>query len=349
MTDGSRGPCYLPPEALAWSASKPNAAARLRGEVEDFQVVEDLGYPLAGAGQHVCLQIRKRCINTADVAAGLARAVASGSAGVGFGGLKDRNAVTTQWFSVDLAGRDEPDWAAALPSGCEVIARVRHGRKLRRGAFACNRFELVLRDFSGDPSEVANRLERTERLGVPNYFGPQRFGRDGANVTGAFEMLCRGRRIRSRHRRGIFLSTARALLFNRVLSRRVEEGTWARPVPGDVMMLDRRHSIFGPVEPDDTLRLRSERQEIHPTGPLWGAGESPAGPAVAELEAQTLAPCREWCDALERVGLKQERRALRVCVLELDWQFEGRDRLRIAFGLPPGSYATTVLRELVNV
>ncbi len=323
----------------------PPAAARLRQSPEDFQVEELLGFAPSGEGQHVLLQLRKRDANTEWVARRLARLAGVGRQAVGYAGLKDRRAVTSQWFSVDLAGRAMPDWARLAEADIEVLHWARHDRKLRHGAVRANRFRIVLRHLGGDQAGLVSRLERLARQGAPNYFGPQRFGRD--NLQQAAAMLLEGRPVRDRFRRGIYLSTARAWLFNRVLARRVAEGCWDEALPGDVMMLEGSHSIFPCPHPDADIRHRLAAGDSHPTGPLWGSGPSPVSDAAATLEEAALAGDSAWRQALEAAGLRHQRRALRVLPRELQWQLDG-DALTLCFVLPAGCYATSVLREAVE-
>ena len=264
----------------------PPARAVLRSDPEDFRVTEIEKIRPCGDGTHAWLRIRKRGVNTEEVAATLARLAGAPRLSVGFAGMKDRLAVAVQWFSVDLAGRAEPRWAALESETIEVLEVVAHRRKLRRGTLLGNRFEIVLRDAT----RLRRRAALDERLGairaggIPNYFGPQRFGRDGANLGLAHALLVDRRRIRDRHRRGLALSAARAHVFNRVLAARVQAGVWGTPMTGDVMMLDGRGSVFGVDRIDDATTERTARGEIHPTGPLWGRGTRLVAGVAREIE-----------------------------------------------------------------
>ena len=317
---------------------------------EDFAVDEVLGFSPSGEGDHAWLHIRKREANTEWVSRQLGELAGVRPVDVGFAGLKDRHAVTSQWFSVNLAGRAEPDWAGAQVEGVEVLQVTRSNRKLRRGALRGNRFQLVLRDVQGDVSELETRLEGLRRTGVPNYFGEQRFGRSGANLDKAWEMFSGGRRPRKRHERGLYLSAARALLFNRVLAARVRTARWDAVLPGDVFVTDGGRRPFVPKDTEwPSITERVDTQEVHPTGPLWGRGESLATGDVARLEQEVLAESEVWRHGLESAGLEQDRRALRLRVGELDWERAGPASLCLSFSLSRGGYATTVLRELVEL
>ena len=325
----------------------PPARAVLSADPDDFRVTEIEKFRPTGEGVHLWLRVRKRGVNTETVAAALARAAGAPRSAVGFAGMKDRRAVAVQWFSVDLSGGAEPRWAVLEPEGIEVLEAVPHRRKLRRGALLGNRFEIVLRDAAVSGTGLEDRLAAIRAGGIPNYFGPQRFGRDGSNLRLAESLLVERRRLRDRFRRSIALSAARAHVFNRVLAARVEAGTWAAPVPGDVMMLDARGSVFGLDRVDDEAAGRAARGEIHPTGPLWGRGRRLVSGVAREIEDRVAAETASLCEGLERERLSQDRRALRVKVHGLDCRIQPESRIALAFTLPPGAYATTVLGEIV--
>jgi len=333
-------------DVLPYAHGGPPATGVLRAEVDDFRVDEVLGFDPTGSGEHAFLTIEKRGANTEWVARQLARAAGVAPVAVGFAGLKDRHAVTRQVFTVQLAGRVDPDWSALAIPGVEVISATRHNRKLKRGAHRGNRFRILVRDVRGDAAAIDARLAAIGARGVPNYFGEQRFGRDGGNVALA-EALFEGRRL-PREQRGIALSAARSELFNHVLARRVLDGSWDRALEGEVWMLDGTHAIFGPQPYDEALAQRLAAFDIHPTGPSWGAGELRSNDAVRELELAAIEPHASLARGLEREGLSQERRALRLVAHDFAHSWEAPDRLLVEFGLGAGSFATTLLRELCD-
>ncbi len=296
-------------------------SAELKTEPEDFVVVEEFDEAsFSGVGEHVCLQIRKREQNTRWIAAALAEVAGVAERDIGFCGMKDRHAVTTQWFSVAHVG----EWrmpALAIPD-CEVLQVVRHQRKLRRGSHRGNHFAIRLRNVnpSIDMNVLDERLALIAKSGVPNYFGEQRFGIAGQNLVEADRLLRRGRQRKMGGRQGIFLSAARSYLFNQVLSARVKQQSWAQVLEG----------------------------ELTPQGPLWGRGRNSSKGELAELEAQVLADFQPWCNALEHLGLDQQRRDLQLRPSRFEWHWQGRD-LCLSFALPVGTYATSVLRELLEV
>jgi tRNA pseudouridine13 synthase len=206
---------------------------------------------------------------------------------------------------------------------------------------------LHLRDVVGDAEAIDARLAAIAAQGVPNYFGEQRFGRDGGNLAAARAMFA-GRRV-PRDKRSILLSAARSEIFNAVLAQRVARGDWARGLSGEVWMLDGSHSVFGPVPMDATLEQRCTALDIHPTGPLWGAGELRSAEAVRALEAEAAQASADLAAGLEQAGLRQERRALRLPVANLAWARPAPDVLQLEFFLPAGTYATTVLHALGEI
>lgn len=322
----------------------PVLSARFRDRPEDFRVDEIAGFEPSGEGEHLLLEIEKRGLATAEVARRLARWAGIGEVGIGYAGLKDKHAVTRQRFTVHLPRRQAPDLAALQDESLVVLSQAWHQRKLPRGALRGNCFALVLRDVQGDRETIETRLAAIATGGVPNYFGEQRFGRDGDNVEAARRMFA-GQRVR-REQRSIYLSAARSEMFNAVLAERVRAGDWGRGREGDVWMLDGRGSVFGPEPPDARLVARAAALGIHPTGPLWGRGASMASGAAAVLEQEVLAPFADLREGLEAAGLRQERRALRVRVGELAWDWPEPGVLALRLSLPPGAYATTVLAEL---
>lgn len=335
----------------ARDGNRPRTAApaihgHLRTRPEDFEVEELLPFDLAGQGEHVWLRIRKRGMNTDRVAQVLARAAGVPRRAIGYAGMKDRHAVAVQWFSVHLPGREAPAWDG-LGAGIEVLESTRHTRKLQTGALSGNRFVIVLRECAGDRDACARRIEELRRRGVPNYFGEQRFGRDSANVERAWAMFA-GERIRDRHLRGVYLSAARAFLFNEVLARRVADGTWDTTLEGEVFILDGSRSYFLDDGTDATLPQRLAQGDIHPSGPLWGKGEPPTRGLARAREEEIAARHAELAAGLAWADLRQERRALRVFPRELAAEWLDATTWQLRFALPSGSYATAVLRELAD-
>ena len=324
----------------------PNApvSGRIRCSPEDFVVEELPSFEATGEGEHLLLTVRKRGMNTAFCAERIARWAGIDVRDVSYAGMKDRHAVTTQRFSVRLPKKTSPDVALLNDDECQVLEANWHNRKLARGALAGNRFTLVLRELQGDRETLESGLQILARQGVPNYFGEQRFGAEQANVGKALGMF-EGRRV-DRAKRAIYLSAARSHLFNRVLAMRVEQGNWNAALDGEVWMLDGTKSIFGPEPLTEDIAARCSAMDIHPTGPMWGAGELRSQGDVLALESSLPQWQPELCKGLEKADLHQERRALRLLPKGLSWKFIDDNRLQLCFELPPGAYATSVLAEL---
>lgn len=333
-----------PPYAYAG----PVARAIMRAAPEDFIVEEIPIVEPDGAGEHVWLHIRKRNTNTEWLGRQIARLAEVRPMDVGFAGLKDRNAVTSQWFSVYLAAKAEPDWSQLANEEIEILTVTRHSRKLRRGGLKGNRFLLTLREIDGDIAQIEQRLELIAERGVPNYFGPQRFGHDGENLQAAAEMFAGVRRKQKRDKRSIYLSAARSMLFNRVLGKRVSDASWDKILPGEVCVLDGRRGSFSAEAGDAELGARLSAGEIHPSAPLWGRGNSHVASEVAVLESNVLETSGAWRDGLELAGLDMERRASRLMLRDAAWQAQARE-LSLSFSLNAGSYATAVVREVFDV
>jgi len=327
----------------------PVLSARIRGAAEDFRVEEIDAFDASGSGEHLLLTVEKRGMNTAYAAKRIAEWAGVAEPAIGYAGLKDRHAVTRQRFSVHLPKKVAPDLAALQAADLRVLDAQWHSRKLPRGALSGNRFVLLLRDVQGLHDAIEHRLRAIAARGVPNYFGEQRFGRGGDNVANALLMF-QGRRER-REQRTLLLSAARSQLFNRVLAARVLADTWDRPLDGEVWMLDGSRSVFGPEAWNDELARRLAAFDIHPTGPLWGTGDPRSDGTVRALETQALSDDESLAlrAGLERAGLRQERRSLRLRPSEFAWEWPAADQLQLRFVLPAGCYATTVLAELGDV
>ncbi len=335
-------------EACACARGLPAAHADFKLALDDFQVTEYLGFEPDGEGGHALLLVEKKGLNTADVAGAIARFAQVKPVAVGYCGLKDRQAITRQWFSVDLGNRVEPRWQDLDSATVRICMMARHRRKLRRGSHQANEFHVVLKNVAGDRDELSARLQDIAHAGVPNYFERQRFGRDGNNLLQALRLFQQTRRPRRDTKSGMYLSAARAFLFNTVLSGRVSTGTWNRALAGDVMMLEGSHSWFRVPEVTSEIEQRLTAADIHPTGPMWGGGDPAVTDAARILEQEALAGHETLCRGLEANDLKQERRALRLMVGDFTWQWSAQQALTLSFRLPPGTFATAVLRELVR-
>jgi len=349
IPDHWRRAALAPP--AAWG--EPLGTGVLRASPEDFEVDETLGFEASGEGPHALLSVRKRGANTEWVARELARAVGVKPFEVGFAGLKDRHAITTQHFTVPRGKRAAEDLIGLKGEGYEVLGSVAHQRKLPRGALEGNRFVIVVRGLACDAAQLTERVHHLATGGCPNYFGEQRFGREAGNLVQVLhkaQQLGDGgggdRRSRGRDNAGFMLSAARSLIFNAMLAERVARGTWNRLSIGDVANLDGRGSVFAIDAVDAELEQRCAALDIHPTAPLVGQGESLARGEVLALEEAIAAQFPEALAVIHAEGMKPERRALRIRVRDLEHEYSG-NVLRLRFALSAGSFATTVLREII--
>ncbi|MFM1988043.1 MAG: hypothetical protein RJA99_1000 [Pseudomonadota bacterium] len=313
----------LPHWPTAYPAS--GASATLKGLNEDFVVTELPLQRPAGEGEHLWLEIEKNGANTAFVAQRLAEAAGVKDVDVGYAGLKDRHAVTRQWFSIHLPKGETPDLTRLEHPEFKVLSQSRHLKKLRRGDLEGNRFRIVLRDVTGDRDAVEANLRAVASRGVPNYFGAQRFGHGGGNVEQGRAMLAREVRVRNPKLKGLYLSAVRAFVFNEVLAQRIRQGLWGKTLPGDVL--------------DEAGR---------PTGPLWGRGRVSTTDQAQALENDVAGRHATVCGGMEYAGLDQERRALVASPAQLSWEWPQADRLVLAFSLPAGCFATSVLNEILG-
>jgi len=339
MSDAMTVAALAPPRAHG----APLSRATLKASADDFIVDEVLGFGADGGVGHRLVQIEKRGVDTLHAVRLLARHAGVAPRDIGFAGLKDRHAIARQWFTVP-AGRTPIDWSALTDERVRVLFDEGHSRKLRRGALRGNRFHLRLRDVATDADTLAARVAVVAHVGVPNYFGPQRFGRDGDNIRDVLAWIGGGALPRAREARAFVYSAARSMVFNAVLAARVNDGSWNRLLPGERVNLAGRNSWFVADAIDDTLRERLAQYDIHPTGPMPGRGDAPGGEAGA-LEAALLAPYADVVTALAREGVEASRRALRLVPEGLEVSLDG-DVVSMSFALSSGSYATMVVREL---
>lgn len=334
----------LPDWPRAWG--EPVASARLRITNADFQVEELFPLEASGDGEFDWLWVEKSGDSTEYVAKCLARLAGLPARAVTYAGLKDRHALTRQWFCLHRPGKAPLDWSPDEDAGWRVLAAYRHRQKLRRGIHRGNRFTLRLGDVQGVGALIEQRLEAL-RAGFPNYFGEQRFGHQGNNIERARQWLAGGSRP-GRFEKGLYLSSARSYLFNEVMARRIEAQSWASAVDGDVFTLRDSGSIFH-EEIDGEITRRIAQGDIHPTGPLFGnAGKISVSGRAAELEREVFDLEPQLCEGLLREGLKMERRPLRVVPGDLQWWWEPGPVLALSFSLPRGCFATALVRELVN-
>lgn len=336
-----------PTAQLHYVHGKPTVRGTIKTTPEDFIVEEILSFEPSGSGEHAFVYVEKWGENTDFIARQLARFTSTKSRDIGYAGLKDRHGRTQQWFSVQLPGQVDPDWSQWQGEQFRVLAHTRNDRKLRRGAIKENRFTLTLRDLDQPASQLLERVKAIGTTGVPNYFGPQRFGRDGDNVERALDLMRNPSMRISPHLRGIYFSAARSEIFNQILSQRVLDGSWNQAISGDVYMFPDSKSHFEANSDDEDIQDRIQRMVIHPSGPLVGEKPSVAKKKAAEIEARILSDFAEIHQGLQAERLESLRRPYRLVPQQVCANLLDDGALRIQFSLPAGAYATTVLRELM--
>lgn len=356
-----------------------NLTAKFKTFAEDFIVEENIAVDFSGEGEHCWLYIKKQGCNTDWLAGQLARYCGVKKNAVSYAGLKDRHAVTSQWFSIQLPGLPTPEWQDFenafnnnIPAGTEtastpreriqILQCHRHSRKLQRGALKANAFTITLRGLSNTSEQsfalLKQRCDVISLKGVPNYFGAQRFGRHNSNLQQAEKLFANPRTRLSRHKRSLYLSAARSWLFNCILSERVEQHVWDRRLPGDVFMLNASSACFSDPaalhngdnsqhNDMNNIDVRLARNEIHPTAVLWGKGEAMVTDKAAELESRIISQYPVFRDGLIAAGLQAQRRACRVVPRQIT-SYRQEDDFVISFSLPAGSYATMVLNEIFS-
>ena len=323
----------------------PKQTALLKAECADFVVKEQLGYDMSGDGEFVAVKVRKTDCNTLFVGEQLAKFAGISARNMSYAGLKDRKAVTEQWFSLQMPGQPTPDFSQFSLEGVEILDVTRHQRKIRIGSLQGNHFEILLRNAE-ETDELKVRLDFLAKNGFPNYFTEQRFGRDGNNLTQALRWANGEIKVKDRNKRSFYLSAARSEIFNLILSKRMELNLAQQILVGDVLQLNGSHSWFVVDESEDLAQLqqRLAQQDVLLTAPLIGEEEKSA----VDFEHEIFAQHQALFALMRQERMKAARRPILMQPQHFQWQFEPNG-LRLQFDLPAGSYATALIRELVNV
>lgn len=319
--------------------------AAFKQQPDDFIVTEKLPFTPEGEGEHVFVYIEKKLINTVDVVQDIAKQTGVAQKHIAYSGLKDKQAKTRQWFSFAWPIKQEiPELSG---DNWQVLEVTRHVRKLKRGTHQQNDFEITLRDIEPtNKKAIEQRLALIAKEGVPNYFGPQRFGFSGNNITKALALFSGAIKMRP-NKRSIYFSAARSYLFNHYLQVRIKAGIWNQYLEGDTFMLDGSQSVFT-EKLDEQLANRLKALDIHPVGVMHGEGGALTSEAQA-LWQQCLQAQPALCEGLLKFQLKSAYRALRLWPKSLNWQWQNNNTLTLSLTLPAGTFATAVLHELFIV
>ncbi|MGY5613407.1 tRNA pseudouridine(13) synthase TruD [Vibrio brasiliensis] len=333
--------------SLAYLNGKPTAKGKLKAKPEHFQVNEDLGFEFTGSGEHLMVRIRKSGENTSFVANELAKVCGVKSKDVSWAGLKDRHAVTEQWLSIHLPKGDTPDFSSFLAQypNIEILATDRHNKKLRPGDLVGNQFVITLSEVT-DVADVLQRLEAVSKVGVPNYFGSQRFGNQGNNLSEARRWGRENVRTRNQNKRSLYLSAARSWIFNRIVSERIEKGLFTQAVDGDLILQD---NALQTVELDSLDQVNSQlmQGDVQLTAALAGDNELPTKNQALTLEQPHLDAEPDLMALIRGNRMRHDRREIGLMPQDLSWEVEG-DNVTLTFSLDAGCFATAIIRELIE-
>lgn len=325
----------------------PNSTATFKSLPEDFQVNELFEGQFSGEGEHIVLKIEKRGLTTEEVVKSLARLINKPVKLISHAGLKDKQALTTQWLSVHAPGEIIDGIETLEAPGWRILECTRHNKKLKPGFLSGNHFIITLRNVS-DENDLIHRIEQIKFKGVPNYFGEQRFGRDGGNLIKAEEILVQGRKVKDRFLKGMYFSAARSWLYNLILSRRVKESSWNLPLLGDVIQLVGSNSIFvNDKSMDEQLLQRIGEKDVSPASPLPGRSKNLVKGTALQIINEVYEEWSAWLDGLEKNGLEEAWRANILYAEQIEYRIN-QGTVELSFVLPAGAYATVVLRELVQ-
>lgn len=332
---------------LAYLHGKPKTKGILKAEPTHFFVSETLNFTPKGEGEHFLVRIRKIGENTKYVANELAKACGVPSRDVSWAGLKDRHAITEQWFSVHLAGKPDPDLTHFVEShsGIDaILATTRHDKKLRPGDLIGNHFRLTLSALEAN-DDLEARLHMIQAKGVPNYFGEQRFGRDGNNIIAAREWGQDKFRVKDKSKRSFYLSAARAHLFNLVLNERIKQDLCEQPMQGD-LLISHSHELS---LVDDVAKAKAllTTKEWQISAPLTGDNALPTQDKAQSFEQGILEQEPDLLKVIRNNRMQHDRRALLLMPQQMKWEIQP-EQLTIEFSLPAGCFATAVIREVME-
>ena len=333
--------------SMAYLHGKPSATAKIKLQPQHFQVREKLGFEFDGHGEHLMVHIRKTGENTTFVANELAKACGVKSKDVSWAGLKDRHAVTEQWFSVRLPSGKKPDFSAFLAqySSIEIIGTNWHGKKLRPGDLVGNDFVVTLAEVS-DMESVIERLSKIEQMGVPNYFGSQRFGNDGNNIEEARRWGRDNVRTRNANKRSMYLSAARSWIFNCIVSDRIEKACFNQAIIGDMLQLD---TTLSHVDAENVAAQNEllSKGKVQITAALAGDNALPTQAQSQQLEQIHLDAEPDLMALIRGNRMRHDRRTIALHPSGLQWQAEPSE-ITLTFSLDAGNFATSIIRELVQ-
>ncbi|MCP3933419.1 MAG: tRNA pseudouridine(13) synthase TruD [Bacteroidetes bacterium] len=328
----------------------PCLTGSIKQKPEDFVVVENLGFEPSGSGEHLFLFIEKKGITTHQLIEYLAQKLGVHTRHLGYSGLKDKHAVTSQWISVQLPGCMQIPEISTTDS-IRVIKSDWNSKKLRTGIHKSNSFNITIRNVTGDDTHIESTITQIKSHGFANYFGEQRFGRQQDNVQQAIRSLSNNQKRKrlSRNKKSLYLSALRSDLFNQILSERIGQGIWQRPVDGDVYMLAGTQSVF--YEPlDEALMKRYLQHDINSSISLYGTGDSKLKDQALLLEEQIIQQNTDIGEILVTLNINRSLRSNRSYVNALVMDYDKKEKsINLQVVLNKGCYLTSLLNHFILV
>ena len=348
---------------LSYVESKPNVAGKIKIDFSDFRVKEELGFIPTRNGEHIFVQVTKKGLTTIDVARKISEVAGHKLSAIGYSGMKDKNGECTQWFSFPFSSDVDRILNSIESTNLRIVTSHRNQSKLKIGSHKRNDFNITIRNCVGDRGKFEDRLKAIQKRGVPNYFGMQRFGHKFQNIAAVHNLMAteiettlsnnkKERRRISNIERGILISSARAYLFNQVLSSRLQLKNWSNYLSGDVLNLNGTESYFtlGLNDQEDIIQERIDIFDIHISGPLAGSVSSKdkyvTRSKAADIEVRSFQNHETLFIGLNKLKVPASRRPLRFRPENLQWSWKDKNTLNISFLLRKGCYATSLLREV---
>jgi tRNA pseudouridine13 synthase len=327
----------------------PQARGIIKHTPEDFKVHEQLGFELSGQGEHLFIEVEKTGLTTFQLIEIIAEYCGVPPKQVGYSGLKDKQAVTRQWLSVQLPGCKQ---SPSIPDGesYKILNCQWHDKKLRVGVHRYNDFEITVRELSGDLEHLIATVEKVKHSGFANYFGQQRFGVNQDNVAQAIKVLTNRHKSKrlSRQKKSLYLSALRSEIFNQILNQRIQRSIWMQPLQGDLFMLAGSQSMFS-EQLNEALIQRYMELDLHCAVSLAGSGESRISDDALAIENQVLKDLAESVDILNQQKVKNAYRPNRSIAHELQIEFSESSVLKLKVRLEKGVFLTTLLSHLLLI
>lgn len=330
----------------------PYGAASLTGVIkqnpEDFKVHEQLGFELSGEGEHLFIEVEKTELTTFQLIEIIAKHCGVAAKQIGYSGLKDKQAITRQWLSIQLPGyKQMPE----IPDGEQyrILDKQWHDKKLRVGVHKFNDFEITIRNIEGNMDELTVTIKRINEFGFANYFGQQRFGSNQDNVSQALRVLGNRHKSKrlSRQKKGLYLSALRSEIFNQILAHRINQGIWKEPVDGDLFMLSGTQSMFAEALNDELIQ-RYQALDIHSAVSLMGCGESRITSQALAIENEVLNDAGEMIEILNQQEVKRAYRSSRAIAHHMVIEVLDSATVYLKVRLERGVFLTSLINHFLS-